>query len=249
MLIWDPPSSWGSPEAALISLRDSGFASQNVMTYYPRIRLSERNGRTQDEIPASGVIAGLLSQNDQSGVWRRLEEGDMHLKAGLSLSESVTNRQVLILQRNGINAFVRTDHGTFELCGNVSLAGPRAVSQLWQRLDRRRLVFYILGAIERHTSWALARPQDDALWQCLIHQVSSFLTELFEQGALAGRRPSQAFSVKTGPALLRDDAELVLRIGFALEKAGEFQVYDIVHREDGSVTRPAPTLETGQLAG
>ena len=81
------------------------------------------------------------------------------------------------------------------------------------------------------------------------HQVSSFLTELFEHGALMGRHPSQAFSVKTGPALQCDDAELMLRIGFALDKAGEFQVYDIVHRSDGSVTRPTPPLEVAQLAG
>lgn len=249
MLIWDPPSSWSSPEAALISLRDSGFASQNAMTYYPRVRLSERSGRIQDGVSASGVVAGLLSQNDQFGVWRRLEEGDMQLKGGLSSAESVADRQSLMLQRNGINTFARTDHGTFELRGNISLAGPGVISQLWQRLDRRRLTFYILGTVERHTAWALALPRDDALWQALFQQISSFLAELFEQGALAGQRPDQAFSVKMGPELQRDDGELLLRIGFALEKAGEFQVYDIVHRNDGSLSRPAPPLEAAQLAG
>jgi hypothetical protein len=249
MLIWDPPSSWSSPEAALINLRDSGFASQNAMTYYPRVRLNERSGRIQDGVPASGVVAGLLSQNDRSGVWRRLEEGDTQLKGELSSAESIADRQVLMLQRNGINTFARTDHGTFELRGNISLAGPGVISQLWQRLDRSRLSFYILGKLERHTSWALARPRDDALWQSLFHQVNSFLTELFRRGALSGQHADQAFFVKTGPALQRDDADLVLRIGFALEKAGEFQIYDIVHRDDGSETRPASPLEAAQQAG
>ncbi|MCZ6474767.1 MAG: hypothetical protein O6700_00420 [Gammaproteobacteria bacterium] len=249
ILIWDPPSSWTSPEAALINLRESDFASQNAMTYYPRVRSSEHNGRIQAAIPASGVIAGLFSRHDQSGVWRKLEESDMQLKVGLSAAESMTDRQVLMLQRNGINTFTRTDRGAFELCGNVSLAGPRVISQLWRQLDRRRLTLYILGTVERHTSWALARLRDDKLWQSLVHQVGVFLTELFEQGALVGRHPSQAFSVKADPALQRDEAELVLRIGFALETAGEFQVYDIVHRSDGSATRPALSLEASQLAG
>ena len=75
------------------------------MTYYPRVRLSERNGRIQDGVPASGVVAGLLSQNDQSGMWRKLEEGDMRLKAGLSLIENVADRQHLMLHRNRVNIF------------------------------------------------------------------------------------------------------------------------------------------------
>ena len=54
--------------------------------------------------------------------------------------------------------------------------------------------------------------------------------------------------MRTGPALQRDDTELVLRVGFALEKTGEFQVYDIVHSSDGSSSRSAPPLEAAQLA-
>jgi hypothetical protein len=154
-----------------------------------------------------------------------------------------------MLQRNGLNVFMRTDHGTVELRGDVTLAGPRLVSRLWQRLDRRRLAFFILGSIERHTSWAATRPRDDGLWRDLTSQVSAFLTELFEQGAFAGRTATQAFTVRTGPALQRDSSELVLRIGFALDRPGEFQAYDIVHREDRSMTRPAPPLEIAQLAG
>ena len=218
------------------------------MTYYPRVRLSERNGRIQDGVPASGVVAGLLSQNDQSGMWRKLEEGDMRLKAGLSLIENVADRQHLMLHRNRVNIFSRSSQGTSELRGNVTLAGPRVVSQLWQRLDRRRLASSILGTLERHTAWALAQTRDDQLWQALTHQVSLFLTGLFEHGALAGHRSGQVFPVRTGPALRRDDTELVLRVGFALEKTGEFQVYDIVHSSDGSSSRSAPPLEAVQLA-
>ena len=172
----------------------------------------------------------------------------MRLKAGLSLAASVADRQALMLHRNGINIFSRSNHGASEFRGNVTLAGPRVVSPLWQRLDRRRLAFSILSTLELHTSWALDQPRGDQLWQALAYQVSTFLMELFEQGALAGHRPGQAFSVKTGPALQGDEMELVLRVGFALEHTGEFQVYDIVHRSDGSITRPAPLLEAAQLA-
>jgi len=232
-----------------MNLRDSSLASPNVMTYYPRVCLSERSGRVQTEVPACGVVAGLLCQNDQAGVWRGLAGGDVQLKAGLSVAESLTERQIKMLLRDGVNLFSRNDHGTVELLGDVTLAGSRLVSQIWRRLDRRRLAFFILASVERHTSWAAARPRDDNLWRDLTAQVRTFLTELFEQGALAGRTAAQAFSVKTGPAMQEDSSELVLRIGFALERAGEFQIYDVVHREDGSTTRPAVALEVAQLTG
>ncbi len=249
MLIWDAPSTWISPETALIGLRNSDFASQNALTYYPRVRLSERSGRVQDGVPGSGVIAGLLCQHDRFGVWRTLEEGDMQLKAGLSLADGLGEREVQILQRNGINAFGRTDRGTCELRGNVTLARSRSVSGHWQRLDRRRLAFFILTSIERHTAWYLTTPSDDASWQDLVRQVGFFLGELFDQGALAGRHSTQAFFVKAGPGLQQNDAEPLLRIGFALARAGELQVYDIVHASNGVSSRRASSLDGSQLSG
>jgi hypothetical protein len=249
MLVWDAPSSWSSPDAALMNLRQSGFASPNVITYYPRVRLAERNGRILPEVPASGVVAGLLSHSDQAGVWRRLDEAETQLKAGLSIAHPPTTRQALMLQRAGINVFTRTARGPFELQGNVTLAGSRVVSQFWQRIDRRRLEYFILTSVSQHTAWSYSRPRDVALWQALFQQVSLFLTELFDQGALVGQRPSQAFTVKIGPGLQESKSELLIRIGIAIERPGEFQFHDIVHSKHGSTTRHSPTLAATERAG
>jgi hypothetical protein len=249
MLIWDAPKSWSSPETALIGLRDSSMASQNVMTYYPRVTTTERSGRIQDGIPACGVVAGLLSQNDRAGVWNGLAGGDVQLKAGLSVRETLSEKQISILQRNGVNVFGRSAHGSYELRGDVTLAGTRLVSQIWQRSHRRRLAFFVLSSIERHTAWAAKRPRDDKLWQDLTTQVTAFLTELFEHGAFAGRTVNQAFSVKTGPALQLDTSELILRVGFALERPGEFQSYDIIHSDSETISQSARSVEIAQLAG
>lgn len=249
MLIWDAPMSWNSPEAALLGLRNSSMASQNVMTYFPRVTMTERSSRVQDVIPACGVVAGLLSQNDRAGVWNGLDGGDVQLKAGLSVRETLDEKQISMLQRSGVNVFVPNARGSYELCGDVTLAGTRLVSQVWQRSHRRRLAFFVLSSIERHTAWAAKRPRDDQLWQDLTAQVTSFLTELFERGAFSGSRASQAFSVKTGPALQHDTSELILRVGFALERAGEFQSYDIIHSESESISRSARSVEIAQLAG
>jgi len=249
MLVWDAPSSWSSPDAALMNLRQSGFASPNVITYYPRVRLAERNGRIPADVPASGVIAGVISQSDRADVWRTLDDAETQLKAGLTIADPPTTRQALMLQRDGINVFTRTARGPVELQGNVTLAGSRVVSQFWQRIDRRRLEFFILTSVMQHTAWSFTSTRDVDLWQVLFQQVNLFLTELFDQGALVGQRPSQAFAVKIGPSLQESDSELLIRIGIAMERAGEFQFHDIVHSKRGSSTRHAATLAMTERAG
>jgi phage tail sheath protein FI len=249
ILVLDPPSTWRSPEAALLGIRTSSFSSRNALTYFPRLRPRDGAERFPDGLPACGVLAGLLAHNDRNGVWHALDTRTAQRRAGLSPVGDVDARQAAMLQRQGINVFARADSGGFMLKGNVTMAGPNVVSSLWQRLDRRRLAFFILGTIQRCTWWALSEPRDDALWRKLHRQVNTFLLGLHAQGALPGERAEQAFLVKIGPEVQMDEATLVVRVGFALKKPNEFLIYDIVHRADGSEARALPPLDAAQLAG
>ena len=249
MLILDPPSTWRSPETALLGIRTSSFASRNAITYFPRLQPRDGAERFPHGLPACGVMAGLLAHNDRRGVWHALDERTGQLRSGLSPVAGVDERQAAMLQRQGINVFSRSDVGGFGLHGNVTMAGPHNVSSLWQRLDRRRLAFFVLGTVQRCTWWALDEPRDEALWMKLERQVTTFLLGLHAQGALPGERAEQAFFVKVGPEIQPDEKTLVVRVGFALEKPNQFLIYDITHRADGSEARALPPLEAAQLAG
>ena len=56
------------------------------------------------------------------------------------------------------------------------------------------------------------------------------------------------------PLLLRSPGERIPLSNYlhlyrlALERSGEFQVYDVIHRADCSVAQPAPPREVAQLA-
>ena len=247
LLIWDPPWSWTSGEMALIGMRDSGLASQNAMTYFPRIQSGESADRYPYGIPACGGIAGLLARNDETGIWQDLDECDTRLKAGLSAAVDVAPRQAGMLRKQGINCVSDADDGALRLQGNVTLVGTSAIARLWQRLDRRRLAFFVLGMIQRYTRWAFEESHDEELVSALAQQVGTFLNQLFLQGALAGQNPRQAYSVRVEPN--RAGAELVIRVAIALERASEFQIYDVIHRRDGSESKPVPPIEAAQLAG
>jgi hypothetical protein len=247
-LIWDPPWSWSSVESALIGVRASGLSSPNALSYFPRVCFEAAPERHKQGIPAGGAVAGILARADRSPRWHTLDDGDAQLRGGLVPLSAVSERQAEMLERRGLNAFVTMHRRGAELSGNASLAGAGAAFRLWQRLDRRRLLFHILGSLERYTRWVLFTDWNRELEQRVVRQIDGFLRVLFERGALCGSRAEQAYFVKLQGAVLGEERELVLRIGVALDKPNEFQIYDVVHRPEQSFARPAPLYEAAQLA-
>ncbi len=248
ILLWDPPWSWDSAGTALLGARGGGLASTNAMTYFPRVVNTVSPERHPQGVPAGGAVAGLLAANDRAEHWQVLEGANASLRAGLVPSLEVSDREIGLLQRSGINVFVnRRTHGT-QLEGNASLGTASAVSHIWQRLDRCRLLGHILKSLEQHTRWALDADWNRDFEQQLVGDVRAFLGALFAGGALCGSRPEQAFFVKIQAAIRGEQRELVFRIGIALDKPNEFQVYDVIHRPGQSTTRPAPPREAAQLA-
>ena len=218
------------------------------MTYFPRVVHTVSPERHPQGVPAGGAVAGMLAANDRADHWQALDEANASLKAGLVPSLEISERETGLLQGSGINVFVhRRTHGT-QLEGNASLGASSAVSHIWQRLDRCRLLGHILKSLEQHTRWALSAEWNREFEQQLVGDIRAFLGALFAGGALRGSRPEQAFYIKLQAAIRGKQRELVIRIGVALDKPSEFQIYDVIHRAGGSTTRPAPPREAAQLA-
>jgi hypothetical protein len=248
ILIWDPPWAWNSVGTAMIGLRNVGCASEHAMSYFPRVVQTTGAQRYPLGIPAGGAIAGILAAGDRAEVLHAIDPYNAQLRAGLVPQLAVEDREANLLRRSGLNAFVSGPLKAAALVGNVSLIGANAVSRASQRLDRHRLVAHVLRSLEQHTRWALRAAWNREFEHELIEEVRQFLSGLFERGALCGTRPEHAFFAKLQAAVQGKDREIVLRVGLALERANEFQVYDVVHRADGSRARPAPPNEASQLA-
>jgi hypothetical protein len=248
MLVWDPPWSWQSADAAVFAVRSAVQVSQNAITYFPRVRPRGDGGRYRDGIPACGAVAGILARNDRSGVWRALAPSDSLLRANLAPMVDTAPRQAAMLQQFGVNVFIRAVGGNCALRGNVSFIGPNGVSRLWQRLDRRRLAFFILSSIERHTRWALEIPADAEAAAELERQLWIFLSRLHQQDALRGSKPEQALLVRTEAITRAADSAAVLmaRIGFALREANEFLVYELLYTPPRISIHAVPALEAEQ---
>lgn len=246
ILIWDPPWSWTSVETALIGMRNGGLASQNAMTYFPRARPRAAADRFPDGLPICGAIAGVLARHDGTGIWRHLDDIESQLKSGLSAVTETGRREAEMLRRQGVNVVSHARDGMLRIYGNVTLVGSSAIARLWQQLDRRRLIFFILGTILSHTRWAVREQRTDELCAALEEQLGTFMIQLFLQGALAGGHPRQAYDIRVRAQ--GELAELVLRVAVALERPSEFQIYEVVHRDEGSEIRAVPPIEVAQLA-
>jgi len=249
-LIWDPPWTWDSVGTALLGIRSAGLSSPDAMTYFPRLCHAVSPERHPAGLPAGGAVAGLLAAADRADNTPAADDPYALPKGGLVPQLRLADRESRILKRCGINVFAPAagQKGTV-LSGNVSLIGSSAVSRLSQQLDRRRLIGHVLKSLEQHTRWALRAQWSRRFEQTLIGQVRAFLQELFERGRLVGKRPEQAYFVKLRAAIQGEDPELVLRIGLALEQASQYQIYDVIHRANRSLSRPAPPAEVAQLAG
>jgi len=255
LLVWDPPWSWSSADAATLSLRSSSQATRHAVTYFPRVRPRGDLGRYAAGVPACGVVAGMLVRCDQGGVWHRLPPVDTTLKGGLAPLVEVGQREAASLQRMGVNTFVRVQAGVTTLQGNVSLAGASVLNTLWQNLGASRLTAFVLRSIEQHTRWVFGAQRSEKLAADLERQVWIFLSRLKQREALAGATPAQAFFVRT--SLAREaglsgagrDVAVTLRVGFAPRAPNEFLTYDFRYHALSLTTEVVPVRDAERHLG
>lgn len=248
LLIWDPPGSWESIESAIQAARELELHSWNAITYFPRICARFERAGMPASLPACGALAGILSHKATYGDWSQSPGAPALLKISLAPVLEVDESQAAALNRFGVNALVRTEHGSAALYGNVTLAAPDSAAGLWVRLDRRRLLWFILGSVER-AGEALGDASIETLADFEL-RIVEFLEGLWARGALAGATPEQAFVVRSLASASPESTEAAqLRIGFAIRRPGEFLLYDLCVGEHRCSVRPAPALEAEQLAG
>jgi Bacteriophage tail sheath protein len=246
MLIWDPPLAWQAADSAVAGARESALRSQNALTYFPRVRPRLERSGLPLILPACGAIAGVLASRTDFGDWSPGSADDPLLKLSLAPEQPVTASTRMSLNRAGVNALMGTEVGGASLLGNVTLAAPSGVTTLAQRLDRRRLLLFVLAAIERAGA-GLARAGDDRALEHFGLDLQRFLSDLRRRGALAGGHDDQAFVVRrllgSAPGVTR------LRVGLALDTPGEFLYYDVEIDAGACAARHVPALEAEQLAG
>ena len=186
MLVVDPRIEWTSAEEAVRGVRDLGYASPNMLGYFPRMLK-----RRSDDIarPAGGAIAGLLCKQDRTyGPWQDLDQQGMGLHRHLLPAVEIDSEDAHLLNRAGLNVIADGPARRCRVSGSVTMGRGSEGHRKFARLPVRRTCLRIISTVSTAARWAVFEPGDKNLARRVRAQVLTYFYCLNELGAFANDR-------------------------------------------------------------
>lgn len=222
--VLDLPLDVTKPQDALACREkiDSDYAAM----YHPWIQIYDSLNKKPAYIPPSGAICGIFARSDaERGVHKAPANEVIYNAIGLSCLYNKAEQD--ILNPAGVN-LIRTLPGQ-----GIRVWGARTCSSnsLWKYVNVRRLFIYLEESIKANTSWAVFEPNDTFLWTRVKSTISSFLRDMWREGALVGESEGQAYFVNVGRDTMSQNdilnGRLICEIGVAPSRPAEFVIFRI----------------------
>src|SRR3954470_24263258 len=224
MAILDCPPDMLPQEILEWRMNTAGYDSKFAALYSPWIEVQDPLTNQPMMVPPSGHVAGLWCRTDSTRGVHKAPANEVVLGAN-GLGFQVTQAEQGGLNKVGINC-IRAFPGR-----GIRVWGARTLSSdpEWRYINVRRLFNFVSESIMEGTQWSVFEPNDEKLWIQLRIAASNFLTRVWNDGALFGSTPSQAFYVKcdseTNPPEVIEAGQVICEIGIAPVKPAEFVVF------------------------
>lgn len=175
-----------------------------------------------DAVPPSAIAAAAIAQTDRTrGVWKAPANQTVN---GVTPMFAVSDDfQGTYNQGKALN-MIRTFPGQ----GTV-VWGARTLedSDNWRYIPVRRLFNAVERDIQKSLNKLVFEPNSQPTWQRVKAAVDSYLHGLWQQGALAGNTPADAWFVQVGKDLTMTQEEInqgkmIIKIGLAAVRPAEF---------------------------
>lgn len=202
---------------------DSYESSPSRAVYYPFIKTSWSIAN----VAPSAVMAGLYCKNDrQRGVWKA--PANLALPPGYTPIHHVSNEiQGMYTSGRAIN-MIRSFGDSAPL-----VWGARTLedSDNWRHISVRRLFLSVERDLEDVMRGLVFEPNAPLTWEKVRSAITSYLHQLWKQGALAGQSEDEAYFVQIGEdsTMSADDiaqGKMIAKIGLAATRPAEFIVLD-----------------------
>jgi phage tail sheath protein FI len=215
------------------NLYDTKYAA----IYYPRVMVYDPLTNLNIPVPPSGHLAGVYARTDiERGVHKA--PANEVLRSITGLEQKINKEEQDILNPSPVNINVLRD---FRDAGRgYRVWGARVITSDpdWKYINVRRLFIYIEESIDQGTQWVVFEPNDEPLWQRVRRTVTAFLTNVWRDGALQGRKPEEAFFVRCDRTTMTqddiDNGRLIILVGIAPVKPAEFVIFRIGQWTGGS---------------
>ena len=186
-------------------------------------------------LPPSPAIAGVYASVDRSrGVWKAPANVSLNFVRDLTQKMDDATQQELNVHATGksINAL-----RFFEGKGNI-VWGARTLAgndNEWKYISVRRFFLMVEESLKKATEPFVFEPNDANTWVKVKGMIENFLFLQWRAGALAGKKPEQAFFVHVGlnetmTALDILEGRMIVEIGMAAVRPAEFIILRFSHK-------------------
>ncbi|MBV4482645.1 phage tail sheath family protein [Pseudomonas khavaziana] len=189
---------------------------------------------------ASVAMAGVYARTDRErGVWKAPANVELSSVAGLVAVDLGANTVSDIriddafnntLVENKVNA-IRAFSGRGHLVwGARTMAGPSETA--WRYVSVRRLFSTVERDVQDALRVAMFEPNSQPTWMSVRSAISHYLHRLWQDGALAGATPAEAYFVRVGlhETMTEEDVNngrMLVSIGLAAVRPAEFIVLQL----------------------
>lgn len=221
-----------SSDTAEIEQQRNRLNSDYGALYFPWLWVTGEGKQPAKYVPPCGHVAGVYSRSDQQlGVHKAPANEVVHgvFDLRVDLTDTIQGR----LNNLGVNC-LRAFPGR-----GIRIWGARTLSNdpNWTYVSVRRLFLTIGRWLQRFMTEITFATNNIGLWVRIMREITAYLEDLFNQGALQGRTPGEAFYVKcdgeTNTPEVIDAGRVVTEIGVAAAVPGEFIVVRVIHGASG----------------
>lgn len=220
-----PPSVTSASGDAASAVTLATLKTQNSGLYHQAIQAIENHPLI---LSPSATIAGVYAQvDDNRGVWKA--PANVALQQVIAPSTVITEEEQKSLNVDSTSGksidVIRSFPGKGTLVwGARTLDGN---SNDWRYISVKRLFIMAETSIKRAIDPFVFEPNTAITWMKMETQITSFLTNLWRQGALTGSKAEQAFYVHIGlgKTMTEDDIQngnMIVEIGLAPSRPAEF---------------------------
>ncbi|MFW2404945.1 MAG: hypothetical protein ACN4GT_09265 [Gammaproteobacteria bacterium] len=228
MLFVDPTAAWKCVADVVKDRLSTVFSSPNVVTYFPRPRAASGTGLSGQPSALGALIGRLVADDFKRGIWGARDESSLTFRYRTRLECALDEHDVAALKRLGVNALRECVGGHLQIGGLVTMSRSRGIDAQWSDLRMRRLGMFIVGSIARGTRWVAFDDGDERGAEDIHEQVSAFLTDLRNAGALSESVRGESWYVTKEQSPCGPSGATQFIVGFSLS-GEDFVAFRFVH--------------------
>lgn len=202
-----------------------GRFSKWAAIYWPWLKVADPllNGRAVT-LPPLMHVAGVYARTDQNRNVGKSPggtvDGALSFLVGLEMTPTQGERDMVYPNR--INPLISGANTGLAVWGVRTLSNQSE----WRYINVRRLFMFLEKSVFNSTHWIVFENNGPGLWSKIKTQLNGFLSNLFNQGYLAGTKPSEAFFVICDQTNNDQNSinlgQVIIDIGVAANKPAEF---------------------------